>query len=136
MLVVLMLIYHIAPPVQILLAPVMVALAFLAALAAGLWMSALNVEYRDVRYVIPFIVQFGLFVTPLYITTESITKSWMRILIGLNPMSGVVEGFRWCVYGRPAPGITLLTSTVMIVVLLVGGAFYFRRMEKTFADLV
>ncbi len=133
---VMLLIYHVPLVPQLILAPVFVAMAFFAALAVGLWLSALNVEYRDVRYVIPFIVQFGLFVTPLYVATDEIRKPWMRLLFGLNPMSGVVEGFRWCVYGRPAPGGMLLVSLVSIVVLLVGGLFYFRRMEKTFADLV
>jgi lipopolysaccharide transport system permease protein len=136
LLAVMMLIYRVPTVPQLALAPVFVALAFFAALAAGLWLSALNVEYRDVRYVIPFIVQFGLFVTPLYISVNEVKTPWKRMLFGLNPMSGVVEGFRWCVYGQPAPGPMLLVSIVSIVVLLVGGLFYFRRMEKTFADRV
>jgi lipopolysaccharide transport system permease protein len=136
LLAILMLIYHVGTVPQLVLAPLFVGLAFFAALAVGLWMSALNVEYRDVRYVIPFVVQFGLFVTPLYFTTESINKPWKRIVCGLNPMSGVVEGFRWCIYGQPTPGPMLIASIVSTAVLLIGGLFYFRRLEKTFADLV
>jgi lipopolysaccharide transport system permease protein len=131
-----MVLYHVPTVPQLILAPLFVALAFFAALAVGLWLSALNVEYRDVRYVIPFIVQFGLFVTPLYVATDSLSKPWQRLLFGLNPMSGIVEGFRWCVYGRPVPGPMLAVSLLSIVVTLVGGLFYFRRMEKTFADRV
>jgi lipopolysaccharide transport system permease protein len=136
LLVVMMLLYHVPMVPQLILAPLFVALAFFAALAAGLWLSALNVEYRDVRYVIPFIVQFGLFVTPLYVSTDSLSKPWQRLLFGLNPMSGIVEGFRWCVYGRPIPGPMLAVSILSVVVLLFTGLLYFRRMEKTFADLV
>jgi lipopolysaccharide transport system permease protein len=136
LLAVMMLIYRVPIVPQLILAPLFVALAFFAALAAGLWLSALNVEYRDIRYVIPFIVQFGLFITPLYIATDSLNKPWKRIAFGLNPMSGVVEGFRWCIYGRPAPGAMLAVSIASIALLLVGGVFYFRRMEKTFADVV
>ena len=136
LLAVLMVIYRVPTVPQLLLAPFFVGLAFFAALAVGLWMSALNVEYRDVRYVIPFVVQFGLFITPLYVATDEVNKQWKRVMFGLNPMSGVVEGFRWCVYGRPTPGPMLLVSTLSTVVLLIGGLFYFRRMEKTFADIV
>jgi lipopolysaccharide transport system permease protein len=136
LLAVLMVIYRVPTVPQLLLAPFFVALAFFAALAVGLWASALNVEYRDVRYVIPFVVQFGLFITPLYFTTDQITKPWKRVLCGLNPLSGVVEGFRWCVYGQPAPGPMLLASVLSTIALLIGGLFYFRRMEKTFADIV
>ena len=136
LLAVLMVIYRIPTVPQLVLAPLFVALAFFAALAVGLWMSALNVEYRDVRYVIPFVVQVGLFATPLYIATDSLNKPWKRVLFGVNPMSGVVEGFRWCVYGQPTPGRMLIVSILSVIVLLIGGLFYFRRLEKTFADLV
>jgi lipopolysaccharide transport system permease protein len=86
--------------------------------------------------VIPFVVQLGLFITPLYFPTDQIINPWKRVMCGLNPMSGIVEGFRWCVYGQPKPGHMLLVSTLSTVVLLIGGLFYFRRMEKTFADIV
>jgi lipopolysaccharide transport system permease protein len=136
MLGIMLLIYRVPIAPQIVFAPLFVALAFFAALAIGLWLSALNVEFRDVRYVIPFITQFGLFVTPLYVATDSVKSHWKQILFGLNPMSGIVEGFRWCVYGQPTPGPMLLVSICSISVLLIGGLFYFRRMEKSFADLV
>lgn len=131
-----MAIYHQPIGPQILLMPVFVAIAFAAALAIGLWLSALNVEYRDIRYVIPFLTQFWLLITPIIYSSTSVTKPWKRMLMGINPMSGVVEGFRWCMLGRPTPGPMLAVSAASIVLLLVGGLFYFRRMEKTFADLV
>jgi lipopolysaccharide transport system permease protein len=140
--------YHWVPGVQILLLPVFVALAFLAALGVGLWLSALNVEFRDVRYVIPFLTQFWMYATPIAYPSSIIHKAWQRNLLGINPLSGVVEGFRWCMLGQPtapipfisspstAPGPMLLVSTIVILLSLAGGALYFRRMEKTFADLV
>jgi lipopolysaccharide transport system permease protein len=135
-LVILMLIYHVHTVPQLLFAPLFVVLAFFAALSVGLWLSALNVEYRDVRYVVPFIVQFGVLVSPVAFPTDNVHKAWERVLFGLNPMSGVVEGFRWCVYGQPTPGWMLIVSMFSTVVVLIGGLFYFRRMEKTFADVV
>ncbi len=140
--------YHWTPGVEILLLPVFVALAFLAALGVGLWLSALNVEFRDVRYVIPFLTQFWMYATPIAYPSSIIHKPWQRAILGLNPLSGVVEGFRWCMLGQPkapipfvsvpstSPGPMLLVSTIVILVSLAGGALYFRRMEKTFADLV
>jgi lipopolysaccharide transport system permease protein len=128
--------YHITPGPQLLLLPFFLLLALAASLAIGLWLSALNVEYRDVRYVIPFLTNFWFFVTPVVIPSSMIVKPWKRAIFGLNPMSGVVDGFRWCMYGKPAPGIVLGISCATIVLLLIGGTFYFRRMEKTFADLV
>ena len=121
---------------QILLLPVFVALAFFASLSVGLWLSALNVEFRDVRYVIPFLVQFWFFLTPVIYPSTAFHRHWVRVLLGLNPMSGVVEGFRWCLLGAPTPGPMLGVSLITIVALLIGGLYYFRRMEKTFADLV
>jgi len=128
--------YHVHPSPAVFLLPIFIALAFLAALAAGLWLSALNVEFRDVRYVIPFLVQFWLFISAVITPSSMVTTPWKRALLGVNPMTGVIEGFRWCVYGRPTPGPMLAVSAVSILVVLVGGLFYFRRMEKTFADLV
>lgn len=119
--------------------PGFVLLAFLAALAVGLWLSALNVEYRDVRYVIPFLVQFWMYATPIAYPSSLIRhkSEWLYTLYGLNPMVGVVDGFRWALFGHsPAPGAMLLVSIATVTLLLVGGLFYFRRMEKSFADLV
>jgi len=128
--------YHTVPTLHLLFVPVFVLLALLASLSIGLWLSALNVQYRDVRYVITFIVQFWFFVTPVIYPSSILKKHWEKIIVALNPMSGVVEGFRWCLFGKPAPSIMTAVSVATILVLLVGGLFYFRRMEKTFADIV
>ncbi|MGB6877092.1 MAG: ABC transporter permease [Candidatus Acidiferrales bacterium] len=136
LLIVLMAWYHVVPTLTILLLPVFVALAMLASLAISLWLSALNVQYRDVRYAINFVVQFWFFVTPVIYPSSIVKAHWKKVILGINPMSGVVEGFRWCLFGRPAPGAMTVVSIVTIFVLLTGGLFYFRRMEKTFADFV
>jgi len=131
--------YDVAPSWAILTLPLFVALAFLTALAVGLWLSALNVEYRDVRYVIPFIVQFWMFITPIAYPSSLVRDRSITLyhLYGLNPMVGVVDGFRWALLGNaPAPGGALAVSVVVMLVLLVGGLYYFRRMERTFADIV
>jgi lipopolysaccharide transport system permease protein len=128
--------YHTVPTLHLLFVPVFVLLALLASLSIGLWLSALNVQYRDVRYVINFMVQFWFFITPVIYPSSIVKTHWKRILLGINPMSGVVEGFRWCLFGKPAPSIMTAVSVATILVLLVGGLFYFRRMEKTFADIV
>ena len=128
--------FHAIPSRALLFFPVFVALALLAALSVGLWLSALNVQYRDVRYVINFMVQFWFFITPVIYPSSIVKTHWKQILLGVNPMSGVVEGFRWCLFGRPAPGPMTAVSVATILVLLVGGLFYFRRLEKTFADVV
>jgi lipopolysaccharide transport system permease protein len=125
--------HHTAPAATIVFLPVFLAVAVVAALGIGIWLAALNVEFRDVQYVIPFLVQFWLFVTPVIYPSSSVT-GFRKVLLGLNPMSGVVEGFRWCVLGRPAPGSTLAISALSVVVVLVTGLAFFRRMERTFAD--
>jgi lipopolysaccharide transport system permease protein len=102
----------------------------------GLWLSALSVKYRDIRYTIPFLTQFWLFVTPIAYPSSLVPARW-RWLYGLNPMTGVVEGFRWCLLGKAeAPGAALWVSALTMAVLLVGGVYYFRRVERTFADVV
>lgn len=131
----LMLWYHIVPTVAILLLPAFLLLAIATALAVGLWLSALNVRYRDVRYTIPFLIQIWLFATPVAYPSSLLHGVW-RTLYGLNPMAGVVDGFRWALLGTAAPGATLLVSVGMVLVLLFGGLMYFRRMEQTFADIV
>lgn len=128
--------YRVTPTWAVLTLPVFILLAGLAALAVGLWLSALNVQYRDVRYTIPFLTQFWLFATPIAYPSSLIPEPW-RALYGLNPMAGVVEGFRWALLGLEQPSVGLLVvSAVMVVLLLVGGLYYFRRMERTFADVV
>ena len=128
--------YGVTPGPAVLLLPLLALLATLTALAVGLWLSALNVQYRDVKYTIPFLVQFWLFVTPVAYSSTLVPERW-RPLYALNPMTGVVEGFRWALLGhRAAPGPMLLVSTASVLLLLVGGLFYFRRMEQRFADVV
>jgi lipopolysaccharide transport system permease protein len=135
-LLVMMACYRTMPSAHIVFVPVFVLLGFLASLAVGLWLSALNVEFRDVRFVIPFMIQAWMFLTPVIYPASHFSNPWMKALLAINPMSGVVEGFRWCMFGQPAPGRMLAASVATILVLLVGGLFFFRRMEKTFADLV
>jgi lipopolysaccharide transport system permease protein len=131
-----MLYFGIVPGWQIITLPGFILLAIMTALGVGLWLSALNVQYRDVRYTINFLVQFWLFATPVAYPSSIIPAQW-RALYGLNPMAGVVEGFRWALLGKSdPPGALLWVSVVVVVVLLVGGLYYFRRMEQRFADIV
>jgi lipopolysaccharide transport system permease protein len=128
--------FGVVPTWAVITVPVFVVFAVLAALAIGLWLSALNVQYRDVRYTIPFLTQFWLFLTPVAYPV-SLVPAQYRALYGLNPMSGVVEGFRWALLGTDAPDVGLMAvSAVVVAVLLTGGLLYFRRMERTFADVV
>src|SRR5436190_3016288 len=128
--------YGIVPTGAIVLLPFFVLLAIATALSVGLWLSSLNVKYRDVRYAIPFLTQFWMFATPVAYPSSIVPAKW-RPLLGLNPMAGVVEGFRWALLGRTqGPGPLLAVSTVAVVVLLISGLMYFRQMETTFADLV
>ena len=106
----------------------------LAALSIGLWLSALNLQYRDVRYTVPFLTQLWLFVTPVAYQSSLVPEQW-RLLYALNPMAGVVDGFRWALLGQTPPGPMLVVSVLATVALFVGGLFFFRRMEKTFADI-
>jgi lipopolysaccharide transport system permease protein len=116
--------------------PFLVLLAFITSLGTGLWLSALNVKYRDIRYVIPFIVQFWMYATPIAYPSSLLSEPW-RTIFGINPMVGVVEGFRWALLGaKTYPGPVLWMSTAVATLLLLSGAFYFRRMEKSFADFV
>ncbi|MCZ7574944.1 MAG: ABC transporter permease [Ardenticatenaceae bacterium] len=131
-----MLYYGIVPTMNVVWLPLFLLLALVTSLGVGLWLSAMNVEFRDVRYVVPFLTQFWLFATPIAYPSSLLPEPW-RALYGLNPMAGVVEGFRWALLGtQTAPGPMILVSTLAALVLLVSGAYYFRRMEKTFADVV
>lgn len=131
-----MLYYGVAPTFNVLWLPVFLLLALITALGVGLWLSALNVKYRDVRYVVPFITQFWMFATPIAYPSSLLSEPW-RTIYGLNPMVGVVEGFRWALLGtNTAPGPIIAVSSLAALIILIGGAFYFRRLEKTFADLV
>jgi lipopolysaccharide transport system permease protein len=128
--------YRIMPTVMIVTLPLFLLLTIATALAVGLWLSALNVKYRDVRYTITFMTQFWLFATPVAYSSSIVPARW-RALYGLNPMAGVVEGFRWALLGKSqGPGALLLVSIFAVVALLIGGLYYFRRMESEFADVV
>jgi lipopolysaccharide transport system permease protein len=131
-----MLYYGIVPGWPIVALPAFILLAILTALAVGLWMSALNVQFRDVRYTMNFLVQFWLFATPVAYPSSIVPEQW-RALYGINPMVGVVEGFRWALLGKSQPpGAMLWVSVLVVSALLVGGLYYFRRMEQEFADIV
>ena len=132
----LMLHYGIVPTWTIATLPLFVLLVLLTALAVGLWLSALNVRYRDVRYTVGFLTQIWLFLSPVAYPSSLVPARW-RPLYGVNPMAGVVEGFRWALVGKtPAPGAMLAVSVVVVLLLLAGGLFYFRRMENSFADVI
>jgi len=134
--------YRVWPGAAIVAAPFVLALALLAVTGVGLWLSALNVEYRDVRFVVPFLVQLWLFVTPVIYPASVVTPRLERLglpgwVLGLNPMAGVVEGFRWATLGTGAAPVSLLSaSAVVALVLCVTGALYFRSVERSFADVV
>jgi lipopolysaccharide transport system permease protein len=128
--------YHVRPTLNIIWLPAFVLLALITALGVGLWLSALNVKYRDVKYVVPFLTQVWMFATPIAYPSSLLSAKW-RIVYGLNPMAGVVEAFRWALLGtKTAPGGMILISYIAAIAILIGGAYYFRRMEKTFADVV
>ncbi|MDI6693628.1 MAG: ABC transporter permease [Anaerolineales bacterium] len=128
--------YHIAVTPALATLPLFLLLSVVTALGVGLWLSALNVLYRDINYVLPFITQFWLFITPVAYPASMVPGRW-QLLYALNPMAGVVEGFRWALLGtQSAPGPILAVSTTIAILILVTGLFYFRRMERTFADTV
>lgn len=128
--------YSVVPPVHMITFPFFLVLALMSSLGVGMWLSALNVQYRDVRYVVPFVTQFWLFVTPIAYPSGLLEEPW-RTIYGLNPMAGVVEGFRWALLGVDNdPGSIVLMSTLSAMLLLFTGAVFFRRMERTFADVV
>ena len=136
LLLVMMVYFGIVPTWAVVTLPVFILLEILTALGVGLWLSALNVQFRDVRYTISFLVQVWLFLTPVAYPSSIIPARW-RVFYGLNPMTGVVEGFRWALLGKAAPSLSmLLVSILMVLAILIGGLYYFRRMEQTFADLV
>lgn len=131
-----MLYYGIVPGLAIFTLPLFLILAFLTAFGVGLWLSALNVKYRDIAYIIPFLSQFWLFMTPVAYPNTIIPGSW-KFLYNLNPMAGVVEGFRWALLGQQnMPLELMLLSTVVVLVLFIGGLFFFRRIEYEFADVI
>jgi len=128
--------YGIVPTANVVWLPLLLLLALVTSLGSGLWLTAMNVQFRDVRYMVPFLVNAWMFATPIAYPSSLLDEPW-RTLYGINPMVGVVEGFRWALLGTETqPGSMILVSAVVAVALLVSGAYYFRRMEKTFADVV
>jgi lipopolysaccharide transport system permease protein len=131
-----MLAYGIFPTINLVWLPFLMLLTLVSGLGVGLWLSALNVQFRDVRYTVPFLTQFWLFATPIAYPSSLLSEPW-RTLYGINPMVGVVEGFRWALLGADtAPGPIIVISALVALVLFIGGAYYFKRMEKTFADVI
>jgi lipopolysaccharide transport system permease protein len=129
--------YQYWPDWRVLFLPLFVAVAFAAAIGTGLWLCALNVEYRDFRYIVPFIAQFGLYVSPVGFSSSIIPQQW-RLLYSLNPMVGVIDGFRWALLRGEAPIYWpgLMASAAVTTMLCVSGTWYFRKMERTFADVI
>lgn len=135
-LVIMMIGYGIVPTVNIVWLPVFLILTLVTSLGVSLWLSALNVRYRDVKYVIPFLVQIWLFATPIAYSSSLLSEPW-KTVYGLNPMVGVVEGFRWALLGTDSsPGMMVMVSGIAAFVMMFTGVIYFRKMEKTFADVV
>jgi lipopolysaccharide transport system permease protein len=131
-----MLYYGIVPTINVIWLPFFLLLALMTVLGVGFWLSALNVQYRDVRHVVPFLIQFWLFATPIAYPSTLLSEPW-RSVYAINPMVGVVEGFRWALLGvESAPGPIIIVSTFAALVVLVSGLFYFRRLEDSFADVV
>ncbi len=129
--------YSFMPDTKMLLLPLFLLLAFLASIGVGLWLSALNVKYRDFRYVVPFMVQFGLYISPVGFSSSIVPEKW-QMLYFLNPMVGVIDGFRWAILGDAFPvywpGLAL--SATLTLLMFIGGLFYFRNMERSFADVI
>lgn len=137
LLILLMAFHRFLPPIQVLLLPVFLLLAFVFSLGIGLYVTALNVKYRDVRYIIPFVVQFGIYITPVGYSSHVISERYsqtIRFLFSLNPMVGIIDGFRWCILGEPLYWPGQVASLVLIFIFCVIGIRYFRRTERTFAD--
>ena len=131
-----MLFYGIVPTARVVFLPLLLLLAFVTSLGVGLWFSALNVQFRDVRYLVPFGINAWMFATPIAYPSSLLAEPW-RTVYGINPMAGVVEGFRWALLGtETTPGAMVYVSAIVATLILVSGAYYFRRMEQTFADVV
>jgi len=127
--------YGFVPTINVIFLPLLVIFAMMTSLAVGLWLSALNVKYRDFQYTVPFLIQIWMFASPV-VYPASMVPEQLRFLYALNPMTGVIEGFRWALLGTNPPTLMIFISFVVVIALLVSGVFYFRRMEQYFADIV
>jgi lipopolysaccharide transport system permease protein len=134
-LILMMIYYGITPTITILFLPLFILLALFTSFGVGLWLSALNVKYRDFQYTIPFLIQIWLFASPV-VYPSSMLPQQFQILYGLNPMAGVIEGFRWALLGTNPPSYMILVSLVIVALIVITGLFYFRRMEQYFADVI
>ena len=135
MLIILMFVYGFTPSANIIFAPLFILLNMVAALAVGIWLSALTIRYRDFQHVIPFLVQFGLYATPVAYPARLVPEKY-QFLYNLNPMAGVIQGFRWSVFGGDAPGLYFFISMTVIIMLFISGIFYFKKVEDVMADIV
>ncbi|MBI4244998.1 MAG: ABC transporter permease [Planctomycetes bacterium] len=134
-LILMMLAYGIVPTIYIAMIPVFLLFAIASAFAVGVWVSALNAMYRDVRYIVPFFIQFWMFASPVVYPASLVPEKW-RLIYGLNPMAGVIEGFRWALLGSGEPPQLIWASALTVVVALILGLFYFNKIESTVADVV
>ncbi len=131
--------YGIMPTANIIFLPAFIILLIIAALAVGIWFSALTIRFRDFQYVVPFLVQFGLYITPIAYSSQTVSNNlpeWASILFYLNPMTSIVDGFRWCLLGGSVPSDYFWLSVSVIFILFVGGVYYFKSLEKTMADII
>jgi len=127
--------YGYVPTLNIILLPGFILLVLMTALGVSLWLSAINAKYRDVRYTVPFLIQIWLFASPVVYSSNLLPEKY-QLIYGLNPMAGVIEGFRWALLGTDPPGQMIGVSVIIVILVLVTGAFYFRRQEKSFADVI
>lgn len=134
-LIIIMAFYGFIPTINVVFLPFFILLALATSLGVGLWLSALNVKYRDFQYTVPFIIQIWMYASPV-VYPASIVPASLKFLYSLNPMAGVIEGFRWALLGTDMPSAMILVSVSVVIILLVSGAFYFRRMEQYYADVV
>ncbi|PTB96668.1 phosphate ABC transporter permease [Marivirga lumbricoides] len=137
--IVLMIYYGVAPSSQIVFLPIFILLTILSALAAGIWLSALTIRYRDFQHIVPFLVQFGLYATPVGYSAKDLIKNlpeWATFVVYANPMAGVVEGFRWSIIGGTPPSIYAYFSFMVVLILFISGLYYFKRVERVMADIV
>lgn len=131
--------YGITPSSNIIFIPIFILLTILSSLAVGIWLSALTIRYRDFQYVVPFFVQFGLYVTPIAYPSEIVINklpSWASFLFYLNPMTGIIEGFRWCLFGGELLSVFFLISISIIFIIFISGVYYFKKIEKIMADII
>ena len=134
-LIVMMAYYGFVPTTNVIFLPLFILLALATSLGVGLWLSALNVKYRDFQYTVPFIIQIWMYASPVVYPATMLPKA-IQPLYGLNPMAGVIEGFRWSLLGTEMPSAIIYVSVFVVAVLLISGMFYFRRMEQYYADIV